>query len=158
MSEPFPCDLPTLPLFPLERVILAGAGVSPRRIRLRRTKGWRKPPGAVVVARPSRWGNPFRVVRVDDADGVWWRVSDESGTVRMDHLGSQDQARASAVALFAEHIVAGGRYEYTAAVLADLTEQLAGRDLACWCPLVNADEQPVPCHADVLLQLANNNG
>ncbi|WP_425154688.1 DUF4326 domain-containing protein [Candidatus Palauibacter sp.] len=27
--------------------------------------------------------------------------------------------------------------------------ELAGRDLACWCPL---DE---PCHADVLLELAN---
>jgi hypothetical protein len=26
---------------------------------------------------------------------------------------------------------------------------LAGRDLACWCPL---DQ---PCHADVLLELAN---
>jgi hypothetical protein len=34
-------------------------GALPRRIQLRRTKGWRKPPGAVVVARPTRWGNPF---------------------------------------------------------------------------------------------------
>lgn len=33
----------------------------PRRIQLRRTKGWRKPEGAIVVARPSKWGNPFRV-------------------------------------------------------------------------------------------------
>jgi hypothetical protein len=31
----------------------------PQRIRLQRTRGWRKPPEAVVVARPSRWGNPF---------------------------------------------------------------------------------------------------
>jgi hypothetical protein len=31
----------------------------PKRIRLQRTKGWRLPSGAVVVARPSRWGNPF---------------------------------------------------------------------------------------------------
>lgn len=28
-------------------------------------------------------------------------------------------------------------------------EQLRGKDLACWCPL---DQ---PCHADVLLELAN---
>jgi hypothetical protein len=27
--------------------------VTPRRIQLRRTKGWRKPPGAVVVPRPE---------------------------------------------------------------------------------------------------------
>jgi hypothetical protein len=31
------------------------------RIQLRRTRGWRKPAGAIVVSRPSRWGNPFPV-------------------------------------------------------------------------------------------------
>ena len=31
------------------------------RIQRRRTKGWRMPPGAVNVTRPSDWGNPFRV-------------------------------------------------------------------------------------------------
>ena len=31
----------------------------------------------------------------------------------------------------------------------DVREHLRGRDLACWCPL---DE---PCHADVLLAVAN---
>ncbi|WP_081865903.1 DUF4326 domain-containing protein [Blastococcus sp. URHD0036] len=31
------------------------------RIRPSRVRGWRKPVGAVVVARPTRWGNPFRV-------------------------------------------------------------------------------------------------
>jgi hypothetical protein len=36
-------------------------GAVPERIQLRRSKGWRKPMGAVVVARPSRWGNPFPV-------------------------------------------------------------------------------------------------
>ena len=35
----------------------------PNRIRLQRTRGWRKPPEAVVVARPSRWGNPFLLTR-----------------------------------------------------------------------------------------------
>jgi hypothetical protein len=35
--------------------------MSPQRIQLRRTKGWRKPEGAIVVARPQRWGNPFRI-------------------------------------------------------------------------------------------------
>lgn len=36
----------------------------------------------------------------------------------------------------------------------DVQEQLRGKDLACWCPL---DQ---PCHADVLLEIANqpNNG
>jgi Domain of unknown function (DUF4326) len=33
----------------------------PGRVQLRRTKGWRKPAGAVVVSRPGKWGNPHRV-------------------------------------------------------------------------------------------------
>jgi Domain of unknown function (DUF4326) len=37
------------------------ATFSPRRVQLRRTKGWRKPPGAVVISRPGKWGNPYRV-------------------------------------------------------------------------------------------------
>ena len=32
---------------------------------------------------------------------------------------------------------------------------LRGKDLACWCPLVDKDGNPVPCHADVLLEIAN---
>jgi hypothetical protein len=31
------------------------------RIQLSRAKGWRLPPGAVMAARPSKWGNPFRI-------------------------------------------------------------------------------------------------
>jgi len=33
--------------------------------------------------------------------------------------------------------------------------ELAGKDLACWCPLVDKDGNRVPCHADVLLEIAN---
>ena len=82
------------------------------RIQLRRSKGWRKPVGAVVVARPGRWGNPYKV-------GV--------------HVATA----AEAVRLY--RILIEGH---------DLTP-LRGHDLACWCPLNQ------PCHADVLLELAN---
>lgn len=33
----------------------------PERIQLRRVAGWRKPDGAVSVARPGKWGNPYTV-------------------------------------------------------------------------------------------------
>ena len=33
--------------------------------------------------------------------------------------------------------------------------ELRGKDLACWCPLVDKDGNRVPCHADVLLEIAN---
>jgi hypothetical protein len=34
---------------------------TPKRIQQRRIKGWRKPEGAISVARPHKWGNPFIV-------------------------------------------------------------------------------------------------
>ncbi|MGE3285682.1 MAG: DUF4326 domain-containing protein [Pseudonocardia sp.] len=42
----------------------------PRRVRLRRTKGWRKPEGVLVVARPTRWGNPFSLREYGRAEAV----------------------------------------------------------------------------------------
>jgi hypothetical protein len=36
----------------------------PRRFRLSRKKGARKPAGTVVIARPSKWGNPHKVGRL----------------------------------------------------------------------------------------------
>ena len=33
----------------------------PKRIQLKRTKGWRKPENTVIVSRPGKWGNPFSV-------------------------------------------------------------------------------------------------
>jgi hypothetical protein len=101
----------------------------PERIQLRRTRGWRKPDGAVVVARPSRWGNPFRI--------------------------GPEQDRERAVARFRAGIEARAKGRRTPPELRgypsdeEIRTQLAGRDLACWCP------KPGPCHADVLLEVAN---
>jgi hypothetical protein len=95
---------------------------TPRRIQLSRRRGWRKPAGAIVVSRPSKWGNPF--------------VIDESRT------------RAEAIRLY-ERALAGRGPVKLRFTRAEVKRELAGRDLACWCPL------DVPCHADVLLAVAN---
>ncbi|HEU5268699.1 MAG TPA: DUF4326 domain-containing protein [Jatrophihabitans sp.] len=102
----------------------------PERIQLRRSRGWRKPPGAVVVARPSRWGNPFAVGQ--QVDGV--PVRDRAHAVELYRamMARSPQRRAAARA------------------------ELAGRDLACWCPLLTEDGGRGPCHAEVLLQIANS--
>lgn len=102
----------------------------PERIQLRRTKGWRKPEGAIVVSRPSKWGNPFVVGQLIH------RGLPFSGTdmVVVD--------RAHAVRLYRQWL-------FSVEHSRDMHSALRGRDLACWCPL----EQP--CHADVLLELAN---
>lgn len=124
----------------------------PKRIQRKRTKGWRMPEGAVYVGRPSRWGNPFAVERwapfrewaVTTPDQVWftWTEADP-------HNDAETTCRRKAVELFELHIGPMGDYEYDDRALTDLRRDLAGRDLACWCPL---DQ---PCHADVLLELAN---
>lgn len=54
-------------------------------------------------------------------------------------------ARAKAVNRFRAELLAGAM----PVSVEEIRAELAGKDLACWCPL---DE---PCHADVLLEVAN---
>jgi len=49
----------------------------------------------------------------------------------------------------AEKAVAAFRVSVTP-IARTIRSELAGKNLACWCPLDK------PCHADVLLELANN--
>ena len=122
--------------------------MSPERIQLRRTKGWRKPAGAVVVARPSKWGNQWRVVK---GMGGTWRVRND--WLVFTGLLSEAEAIDVAVEKFKSGVYHMLRFGPGGAgaprFTADDLSTLAGRDLACWCPL---DQ---PCHADVLLELAN---
>ena len=112
---------------------IAAFGVNPQRIRLSRARGWRLPENTVNVARPGSWGNPFVV--------------------------GEDGTREHCVELYA--LLAGGYLCLTskvglepqkraAAMLRTRLHEIRGRDLACWCRL-----DGLPCHADVLLLLAN---
>jgi hypothetical protein len=112
----------------------------PQRIRLSRAKGWRKPAGAIVVARPTKWGNPWRVKRWMNG----WAVFGRGEFTWVDGWAEAD-ARAEAVAKFSR-LVRGTTYARQAEI------ELAGHDLCCWCPL---DQ---PCHAAVLLDIANQGG
>ncbi len=108
--------------------------MSPQRIQLRRTKGWRKPEGAIVVARPTIWGNP-------------WKVGDTTWTI----LPGGIIDRRPHAPLTVEEAIESYRNAstYDPERVAFIRRELAGRDLACWCPLDR------PCHADVLLAIAN---
>lgn len=101
------------------------------RIQLHRTKGWRKPLGAVVVSRPSRWGNPFR-----PGAELRFPFSEVFGPTVRD--------RAHAVEVFATYARITSGYAFL------VQRELRGHDLACWCPLSE------PCHADMLLVIAND--
>lgn len=49
--------------------------------------------------------------------------------------------------------LAAGQLRFT---IDDVRRELAGQDLACYCPLVGSDGRPWPCHVDVLLLAANS--
>jgi hypothetical protein len=97
----------------------------PKRIQRQRTAGWQMPPNTVYVGRPTKWGNNYVV-----------------GTLSHDDPPKPLTAQ-EAVELF-EMIQVNEMLDDEI----DFAE-LRGKDLACWCPLDR------PCHADVLLKLAN---
>lgn len=101
-----------------------------KRIQLRRLKGWRKPARAVVVARPSKWGNPWRVAAAREAG----------------YQGTDAELHEMCVHMFRNAMRAN--LPAVAHIVADLPA-LRGRDLCCWCP------PGLACHADVLLEMAN---
>lgn len=110
----------------------------PVRVQRRRTRGWRAPAGAVYVGRPTRWENPVRIRR----RGRVWIVSTRDGGI-VAEARSRREAHAAVVALYRHLIEETARRE-------DVRAALAGRDLMCWCP------PDLPCHADVLLEIANH--
>lgn len=58
--------------------------MKPRRIQLSRRKGWRKPASAVVVARPTHWGNRYAVGEdVVHIDGQRVHVRDRAHAVEI---------------------------------------------------------------------------
>lgn len=87
------------------------------------------PPGTMKVDRSTRWGNPFRVGMLG--------VPDNATAVQLFRcaLARQD--------LPDDH----ARFVFTPE---RLRADLAGKNLACWC------KPGEPCHADILLELANN--
>lgn len=114
------------------------------RIQRKRTKGWRMPEDAIVVTRPSRWGNPFTVGFLCPLFWIW-----RNGHWTNEPYGTDwVRDRTHAVDLYR-------RIARQPDFIAAVRRELAGRDLACWCPLTDANGQPVPCHADVLLEIAN---
>lgn len=105
----------------------------PVRIQLSRARGWRMPENTVSVARPGPLGNPFVV--------------------------GKDGTREYCVELYRRLLAgylcltAGPSIEEQEATIVEVRKRLPGlrgKNLACWCR-----NDGKPCHADVLLELAN---
>ena len=126
----------------------------PKRIQLFRKKGWRKPEGAIVVSRPSKWGNPIRVTRrkFDDERHPMWHVTGSPRYLDGPAFNLLYTARVEATKQFEADLLRWRDIEYPS--IEEIRAVLAGRDLACWCPLPEWPESDW-CHARVLLEIAN---
>ena len=114
----------------------------PKRIQLSRRKGWKMPPGTVKVARPTMYGNPFKIGERINWRHVEWvhEAADALGIKIGEPLTAQQ-----AVDMFRAYMDENKDTEFGKLA----RELLRNKNLACFCPL---DQ---PCHADVLLELAN---
>lgn len=111
-----------------------------RRIQLSRAKGWRMPAGAVKVDRSTRWGNPFIVSECREAG---YRGTDTELALRC-----AEAFRAWLGPHWRTNWY-GDESEAARGRILEGLPSLRGKDLACWCAL---DQ---PCHADVLIELAD---
>jgi len=107
----------------------------PTRIQLSRAKGWKMPENTVKVSRPGKWGNPFK------PEAYWDAGYSGSLEVAVGHCVDAYRAMLEGRRHWAHPIP----MKYPVPDLAPLR----GKNLACWCKL------GTPCHADVLLELAN---
>lgn len=106
----------------------------PERVQLKRRKGWKMPENTVKVSRPGPFGNPFVV------------VNHYNPGRRINGFYTAVPTVEDAVECFREMLKHDGP---TANGFRSLIPTLRGKNLACWCAL------DAPCHADVLLELAN---
>ena len=81
--------------------------MKPKRIQRRRTKGWRKPEGAVCVTRPGFWGNPYPTAA---------------------------EFREKLIEAMSADFRPSSEHDFHMLAIAANLDELRGKDLCCWCP------------------------
>lgn len=115
----------------------------PQRIQVKRQRGFDLQASskalngmpAKLVTRPGRWGNPFS-------------IDDIARRYKLDRAAAQ----AKAVDLCTQWLIGAldpALSPGPAPSLETIRAELSGCNLACWC------KPGTPCHADVLIEIAN---
>ena len=112
----------------------------PERVQLKRERGWRLPPNTVKVDRTTKFGNPFSTERYGLEQSIALYRSWITGEMSNTFITSEFPV------LISTHLLSRQK------ALRDQLQQLAGKNLACWCSLDSC------CHAGILLELANADG
>lgn len=120
--------------------------MTPERIQLKRTKGWRMPENTRKVDRSTRFGNPFTLVDRELSvklfrnlvEGIWdpGAVPADLPQAMWDHIYACYQKGHTRIGR--------GRHPKEA-----IRSELRGKNLACWCRIGDL------CHGDILLAAAN---
>ena len=115
----------------------------PERIQRKRSKGWRMPENTVYVGRPTKWGNPWTLQAAID-----YKLFEHAfcAVIIVKELEAWLKGTWSEKS---EHLGMWKKLEKQREILLSSLPELRGKNLACWCT------PGQPCHADVLLRLAN---
>ena len=129
-----------------------GGQVEPlvRRLQRTRKKGYKRPENSVYVGRPTKWGNPLRIIGdVIYIDAGYrrkildkWVVLEESDDPIL-------------MLKFYEGILFGEQFNncdlqyWSNKFKKNNLEDLRGKNLVCWC------KTGEHCHADILLKVVN---
>lgn len=106
------------------------------RIQRKRTKDWKMPENTMYVGRPTKWGNPYKVL----FEAGYWVVRDKEGNYWGRLYTEKEGAIYKAIECYN-----GWLDGQVLTKKLDLNE-LKGKNLACFCSLSH------PCHVDVLLE------
>lgn len=135
----------------------------PERIQRKRTKGWKMPANTIYVGRPTKWGNPY-MADSNEAERKlaaeryrWWLECCLHYRKTGQFLGWVENSRVGQVVpLWGDRTIKMAPCDPSEwsdvkdmMVIIDSLPELRGKNLACWCPKEHC------CHADVLLDLAN---
>ncbi|HEV7646350.1 MAG TPA: DUF4326 domain-containing protein [Pyrinomonadaceae bacterium] len=101
----------------------------PKRIQFKRKKGFKLPKNAMFVARPTKWGLPYKVVETEA----------EAKAAKDPKV----MPRKKAMRLYESDLKKKLKSD------PEYLEPLKGKDLACYC------KPELDCHADILLKYAN---
>ena len=123
----------------------------PIRIQRKRTKGFKMPENTVYVGRPSKWGNPFKV-------GLIMNYMDVLHFMAFNDVRKYFKITGQTVNSIAKkpldiedcmYLYKNYKFRVSSETMKKLMAELKGKNLACWCKIGE------PCHADILLRLAN---
>ncbi len=127
---------------------MADPQTTPTRIQRKRSRGWSMPSDAVCVDRSTGFGNPFPIAKGTSAsmgeEKPIWQVGTWEGPA-MWFKDTREEAQQLAVDAYRSWVMQPAQE-----TLRDKARMaLRGKHLACWC------SPSQPCHADVLLEIAN---